>query len=38
MNKTLNQIDKFLKDKDNQKYHFNSYKEEEYKISSGSLN
>jgi recombination protein RecA len=38
MNKTLDQIDKFLKDKDNQKYHFNNYDEEEYKISSGSLN
>jgi len=38
MNKTLDQIDKFLKDKDNQKYHFNNFDEEEYKISSGSLN
>ena len=38
MNKTLDQIDKFLKDKDNRKYHFNNYDEEEYKISSGSLN
>jgi len=38
MNKTLDQIDKFLKDKDNQKYHFNYHNEDEYKISSGSLN
>ncbi len=38
MSKTLDQIDKFLKDKDNQKYHFNHHNEEEYKISSGSLN
>jgi len=38
MNKTLEQIDKFLKDKDNKKYHFNDFNEEEYKIPSGSLN
>ena len=36
--KTLDQINKFLDDKENKKYHFNSFNEEEYKISSGSLN
>jgi RecA/RadA recombinase len=38
MSKTLDQINKFLSDKDNEKYHFNNFNEEEYKISSGSLN
>jgi len=38
MSKTLDQINKFLQDKDNQKYHFNNFNEDEYKISSGSLN
>jgi len=38
MSKTLDQINKFLQDKDNQKYHFNNFEEEDYKISSGSLN
>lgn len=38
MSKTLEQINKFLQDKENQKYHFNNFEEEEYKISSGSLN
>ena len=38
MSKTLDQINKFLDDKDNKKYHFNHFNEEEYKISSGSLN
>ena len=38
MSKTLDQINKFLSDKENQKYHFNNFNEEEYKISSGSLN
>jgi RecA/RadA recombinase len=38
MSKTLDQINKFLLDKDNKKYHFNNFNEEEYKISSGSLN
>ena len=33
MSKTLEQINKFLDDKDNKKYHFNSFNEEEYKIS-----
>tara|TARA_Y100000593_G_scaffold94535_1_gene194085 strand:- start:3455 stop:4558 length:1104 start_codon:yes stop_codon:yes gene_type:complete len=32
------QINKFLQDKDNKKFHFNDFKELEYKISSGSLN
>tara|TARA_B100002019_G_C21274935_1_gene604949 strand:- start:21267 stop:22361 length:1095 start_codon:yes stop_codon:yes gene_type:complete len=38
MSKTLDQINKFLQDKDNQKYHFNNFEEEDYKVSSGSLN
>ena len=38
MSKTLDQINKFLQDKDNQKYHFNNFNEDEYKIPSGSLN
>jgi RecA/RadA recombinase len=38
MSKTLDQIHKFLDDKENKKYHFNAFNEEEYKISSGSLN
>jgi RecA/RadA recombinase len=38
MSKTLEQINKFLDDKDNKKYHFNHFNEEEYKIPSGSLN
>jgi len=38
MSKTLDQINKFLQDKDNQKYHFNNFNEEDYKIPSGSLN
>ena len=32
------QIENFLSDKDNKKYHYNHYDAEEYKISSGSLN
>ena len=28
---TLDQINKFLEDKDNKKYHFNHFNEEEYK-------
>jgi RecA/RadA recombinase len=32
------QISNFLSDKDNKKYHYNHYKAEDYKISSGSLN
>lgn len=32
------QINKFLQDKDNKKFHFNDFEELEYKISSGSLN
>lgn len=31
-------IEKFLKDKDNSKYHYNDYEELEYKIPTGSLN
>lgn len=38
MIKSQEQIEAFLKDKDNKKYHFNDFKEEEYKIPSGSLN
>jgi len=38
MSKTLDQINKFLDDKDNKKYHFNHFNEDEYKIPSGSLN
>ena len=38
MSKTLDQINKFLDDKDNKKYHFNHFAEEDYKIPSGSLN
>jgi recombination protein RecA len=38
MSETTDQINKFLSDKDNLKYHYNNYNEEEYKISSGSLN
>ena len=38
MNKTVDQINKFLDNKDNKKYHYNHFKEEDYKISSGSLN
>jgi len=38
MSKTLEQINKFLQDKENKKYHFNDFNEKEYKISSGSLN
>lgn len=38
MSKTLEQINKFLDNKENQKYHFNNFVEEDYKISSGSLN
>lgn len=35
---TLSKIDSFLKDKDNQKFHFNFNEELDYKIPSGSLN
>lgn len=35
---TLNQINKFLSDKDNKKYHYNDAKSEDYKVSTGSLN
>lgn len=35
---TNEQISKFLSDKDNEKYHYNFYESEDYKISSGSLN
>lgn len=34
----LDQIQEFLKDKNNQKYHFNDHEELNYKIPSGSLN
>jgi len=35
---TTDQISNFLSDKDNQKYHYNFFDCEDYKISSGSLN
>ena len=35
---TVSQIDKFLNDKENQKYHYNNYEELYYKIPTGSLN
>ena len=38
MSKTLDQINRFLINKENKKYHFNDFHEEDYKISSGSLN
>jgi len=38
MSETLDQIEKFLNHKDNAKYHYNNYEEDNYKISSGSLN
>lgn len=37
-NTSVAQIDKFLSDKENKKYHYNDYQELDYKISSGSLN
>jgi RecA/RadA recombinase len=37
-NKTPDQIEKFLKDKDNVKYHYNDYEDLDYKIPTGSLN
>lgn len=38
MSDTLDKIQSFLSDKDNKKFHYNNYNEEEYKISSGSIN
>jgi len=38
MSGTLNKIKAFLDDKDNKKFHYNDYKELDYKISTGSLN
>ena len=38
MTTTTEQIDSFLKSKDNEKFHFNHYEELNYKIPSGSLN
>ena len=38
MSETLDQIQSFLSDKNNKKYHYNDYQEEDYKISSGSIN
>ena len=37
-NTTLSKIDSFLKDKNNQKFHYNFNEELDYKIPSGSLN
>ena len=38
MNSTQEQIEQFLNDKNNKKYHFNNFEELNYKIPSGSLN
>ncbi len=38
MSNTVEQIEVFLNDKDNKKFHFNHYEELNYKIPSGSLN
>ena len=38
MTRALDQINEFLADKENKKYHYNDYAEVDYKISSGSLN
>jgi len=38
MSETLEKINKFLSHKDNEKYHYNNFKDDDYKISSGSLN
>ena len=37
-NHSTNLIERFLKDKDNSKYHYNNYEEVDYKIPTGSLN
>lgn len=34
----ISQIEKFLSDKDNKKYHYNDYEELDYKVPTGSLN
>jgi len=38
MSDTLKIIDDFLTDKENKKYHYNNYEDDNYKISSGSIN
>jgi len=38
MSDTLKIIDDFLTDKENKKYHYNHYQDDDYKISSGSIN
>ena len=38
MSETVNKIQNFLSDKDNKKFHYNNCEEEDYKISSGSIN
>jgi RecA/RadA recombinase len=38
MTRALDQINEFLANKENKKYHYNDYEEVDYKISSGSLN
>lgn len=38
MSDTLKIIDDFLADKENKKYHYNNYEDDNYKISSGSIN
>lgn len=38
MSDTLDKIQSFLSDKDNKKFHYNNYEEDDYKISSGSIN
>ena len=38
MSDTLKIIEDFLTDKENKKYHYNNYQDDDYKISSGSIN
>ena len=38
MTRAVDQINEFLSEKDNKKYHYNNYVDADYKISSGSLN
>lgn len=38
MSEALEKINNFLSDKENKKYHYNHYEEEDYKIPSGSIN
>ena len=38
MTRAIDQINEFLSNKENKKYHYNGYADADYKISSGSLN